>query len=978
MKRCSRSEVHHLTSTDQPTNQTMDSENQAVLADPTTDDSLEASGSVDPPADQLYGTNASPLILDPATLSINGSDGDLVAAVSSADVATTQTIAIGSHMYIIQSHPSQATDASPLNHTFVLQPEMVGDVSAGQEEAVTLQERGGEVMGEVSYMTEQVADGSSLAAAAAASPPAAYQSLGGVEEAVSGVLSPGSLGSGEQGETITLSLEEATQLFLQQGLEGAAIQMPDGSLQLLSQQFIQVAKDDGTVESSHQLPVEVVQALGGEMLGYTHSMDGSQGHGTTATHAVLSSQQVDMVGAPDSNLNSEDSGRPPELFNNKTDAPEEDTVVIKQEVLQISPTKFTNQNNFTSQASIPVTRPLTMEVSISSSGVTTAALLGGRPEAPPAAVVKEPVVPKPDLNCPIEVTERTEIMIKGKKCVLMHNPDTKQLCAYPILPPQALTPSSSVPTPYCRPKGKKCVLMHSPDTKQLCAYPILPPQGKKRRGRPRKIKTEKVPEDAITMTEKRPEGGGSSSAVTEKAGQGLAVGGPMASQVVVSLVEKAEATMHAATGKRKVFSVALGDQNSAAEGLLELSNAGPDSVRRSARKRKKARALEDYDVLEASSDEEGNFNDDEKDPDVTMYGVKKLKVKRELPTLGSPLFMPMKRGRGRPRRYPPRGQSSSSIPAVILPSANGQTLVMAPLQGLQNIPGLQSQVKAQLQQLLPKTSLPMATGTSLLTASPSPSLQSALTASAAVSTAAAAITTTTTAATVAIPAAVVTSAGAALGPDGDALPLDTSAGGSWYLAQGLDEGVLISGSLPAESLQLGGESSDNQEGLDLVGEKDRGEGEGVSVGDEQPHTVIQIPDNLLPMFGLKKDSSPVKIGLKASESELEKLKCPKCEFQAYYAQQYQDHIAAHADDIHKCKCCNFLTFHKDDLLEHFKATHPRCICEECEFMAEHAYMIKRHMMRHNADGCTCELCGKVYKDRYILKMHVKMQGSYAP
>lgn len=42
----------------------------------------------------------------------------------------------------------------------------------------------------------------------------------------------------------------------------------------------------------------------------------------------------------------------------------------------------------------------------------------------------------------------------------------------------------------------------------------------------------------------------------------------------------------------------------------------------------------------------------------------------------------MKRGRGRPRRYPPPGQSntSSSIPAVILPGANGQTLVMAPIQ----------------------------------------------------------------------------------------------------------------------------------------------------------------------------------------------------------------------------------------------------------------------------------------------------------
>lgn len=51
----------------------------------------------------------------------------------------------------------------------------------------------------------------------------------------------GGLGTGDQGETITISLEEATQIILQQqGLEGAAIQMPDGSYQLLAQQFIQV------------------------------------------------------------------------------------------------------------------------------------------------------------------------------------------------------------------------------------------------------------------------------------------------------------------------------------------------------------------------------------------------------------------------------------------------------------------------------------------------------------------------------------------------------------------------------------------------------------------------------------------------------------------------------------------------------------------------------------------------------------------
>lgn len=59
-------------------------------------------------------------------------------------------------------------------------------------------------------------------------------------------------------------------------------------------------------------------------------------------------------------------------------------------------------------------------------------------------------------------------------------------------------------------------------------------------------------------------------------------------------------------------------------------------------------------------------------------------------------------------------------------------------------------------------------------------------------------------------------------------------------------------------------------------------------------------------------------GLKATERELEKLKCPKCDFQGYYMQQYRSHIETHGDDIHKCKCCSYLSLEADDLLEHFK------------------------------------------------------------
>ena len=43
---------------------------------------------------------------------------------------------------------------------------------------------------------------------------------------------------------------------------------------------------------------------------------------------------------------------------------------------------------------------------------------------------------KPDLSCPIAVRDHTEIIINGKKCVLMLNPETNEMCAYPLLPPE--------------------------------------------------------------------------------------------------------------------------------------------------------------------------------------------------------------------------------------------------------------------------------------------------------------------------------------------------------------------------------------------------------------------------------------------------------------------------------------------------------------------------------------------------------------
>lgn len=43
-----------------------------------------------------------------------------------------------------------------------------------------------------------------------------------------------------------------------------------------------------------------------------------------------------------------------------------------------------------------------------------------------------------DLSKPIEVTNETIVIIDGKKCVLSANPDTGQLCAYPVVTPEGM------------------------------------------------------------------------------------------------------------------------------------------------------------------------------------------------------------------------------------------------------------------------------------------------------------------------------------------------------------------------------------------------------------------------------------------------------------------------------------------------------------------------------------------------------------
>ena len=61
-------------------------------------------------------------------------------------------------------------------------------------------------------------------------------------------------------------------------------------------------------------------------------------------------------------------------------------------------------------------------------------------------------------------------------------------------------------------------------------------------------------------------------------------------------------------------------------------------------------------------------------------------------------------------------------------------------------------------------------------------------------------------------------------------------------------------------------------------------------------------------------------GIKASEGDLERLKCAQCGYQACFPHQYQEHLTTHMDQVIKCKCCTFLSFDKQEINLHFKVT----------------------------------------------------------
>lgn len=198
--------------------------------------------------------------------------------------------------------------------------------------------------------------------------------------------------------------------------------------------------------------------------------------------------------------------------------------------------------------------------------------------------------------------------------------------------------------------GHKCVLQHDPSTGQVVAYPIKEPEKpKRRRGRPRKVVTEEPPVDVHTPEAPAP------TAEEEE------------------MEDEADELL-----------------NRLGKGMVEVVTEDGALVRRSCRRRKKAKSMNDYETnlkLNDESDETFEEEEEETEEEAVLEPLPRKRGRgrppkklQQNPDLFDPFWkssgQPGKRKRGRPRRHPPKEQHKSPMQAFLVQMADGQTLMM--------------------------------------------------------------------------------------------------------------------------------------------------------------------------------------------------------------------------------------------------------------------------------------------------------------
>lgn len=214
-------------------------------------------------------------------------------------------------------------------------------------------------------------------------------------------------------ETVTISLEDAAQIILQEQVMDGTLQIPPGTYHILTQDSVPVAENRLIVTGEDGMPV-IMQS------------DDRLGNFTVQTAEPTNIPVVNTVVSEGSSMDLLQVDQPEEMHvpKNAPNTTTETRMELPTDLVEPVSAETQMVNCTTSQTQTSV------EENITETDTPSAA--EGEAEATAISLPSR----KPDLSCPIAVTESTEVVINGKKCVMMMNPETGQMCAYPLLPPE--------------------------------------------------------------------------------------------------------------------------------------------------------------------------------------------------------------------------------------------------------------------------------------------------------------------------------------------------------------------------------------------------------------------------------------------------------------------------------------------------------------------------------------------------------------
>lgn len=241
-------------------------------------------------------------------------------------------------------------------------------------------------------------------------------------------------------ETVTISLEDAAQIILQEQVMDGTLQIPPGTYHILTQDTLQVDENRLIVAGSDGMPV-IMQSASNSLQNYTVQTEDGEANISEVVNTVVSDgTSMDILQVAESN---EDLQLPQQTALVAAEEPvseeaESAEVADPRELktedadVTVNPMGLTNVISTASSSKQDPPEDQSNQLAEAYPSADNATDNTEATDTTTAGAQSR----KPDLTCPIAVTERTEVVINGKKCVMMLNSETGQMCAYPLLPPE--------------------------------------------------------------------------------------------------------------------------------------------------------------------------------------------------------------------------------------------------------------------------------------------------------------------------------------------------------------------------------------------------------------------------------------------------------------------------------------------------------------------------------------------------------------